>query len=721
MSLRHKILLTIVLVLLFLLAVLSVLMSSTLLQRFSIIEQQMVERNLERLSNLVDEELKRLKVQVRDYAAWNETYHYMKQHNQNYINDNFSHTNLDALNLNWVTLLDMQGQPLASFLHDTNSHDINPATPELQTFFGKDSPFIQLSLEQPNLAGILQLSDRLILFSAHAVLTTELKGPIRGVLIMGRYLNSDKLAQLSELMQLNLSLQSINQPLSSTDFNSAWQHLQEQQETHFIKTLSSEKIAGYLTLFDFQQHPALILRLVMNRDLYQQGLNNIYYLNAAILITGLLFIAVLLLLLERLILSRLMQLSEAMSQVSLELGQAHILPVDHRHDELSQLTESINTMLASLHANHQQLKRSETRLKNAQHIAHIGHWEWDLERAEHYWSTELYQLLGLDITTTVPSQVLFLQYLHPADKKRVQAAIEHVVNTTQAYELEHRLINHYGQERILHTRIEHLPTDAEQSHHLIATVQDVTETHRAQAETERLLSENRFLIHRSIAIQEKERSYLARELHDQFGQNITAIQADAETILELTHAMDNDVRRQLAAIQISIQAILDLSSQMYGVMHGLLQYLRPSGLEELGLTAVLQDVIKTWQERHSNIKCQFYAPSDLMGFDEQINITLYRVIQECLKNISRHANANTVNIQLTHDTDNDVLMLQVIDDGKGMDIYQQKWGLGLIGMRERVQALEGELQVFSQPMQGVSILLLLPVGEEFQQKYKTWQ
>ncbi|OUD14107.1 ATP-binding protein [Thioflexithrix psekupsensis] len=235
---------------------------------------------------------------------------------------------------------------------------------------------------------------------------------------------------------------------------------------------------------------------------------------------------------------------------------------------------------------------------------------------------------------------------------------------------------------------------------------------RAQAETERLLTENRFLIHRFIEAQEQERNYLARELHDQFGQSITAIQAEAETILELVRSQQLsgqiDAKKLLMQINIGMQAILPLSDQMYNVMHNLMQYLRPSGLEELGLETVLREVIRHWQNRHSQVNCEFNVFGRLSGFSEQVNITVYRIIQECLKNIARHAQATSVKIELAFDIEKSLLTLRIADNGKGIKT-EKKWGIGLIGIRERVQALGGELVVQSQPMQGVNIFLSIPI------------
>jgi sensor domain CHASE-containing protein/signal transduction histidine kinase len=712
MSLRHKILWSIVSVLLVLLVVLSFFMSAISLQRFMEIEEKMIDRNLERLQYLIEEELNHLTIQTRDYAVWDQTYQYMQTKNESYLIENFSHANLDALNLNWMGLLTLEGDVLFGQSHDLINHNLVETPKELINDLSKYKKIWHLNLEEKSESGILLFSDYPMLFSTHAILNSQRQGPILGSLMMGRYLTADKLQEFSKRLQLDIKMQMLNKTLISPDFEQAWQKLKTQQKNHFVQTLSTTNAAGYLLLYDIDKKPSLILKIIFTRDIYQQGLISVYYINGAIIITGFFFIIVLLLLVDKLILSRLTKLSDAMSHVSLEPKQLQALKIDEYNDELTQLVITINTMLLSLHDNHQQLKRSETRLKTAQRIAHVGHWEWNLNRDEHYWSEELFNLFKLNPEKNKENQSLFLKHVPISETKIVQSIFTQTLKTGQASELEHHIIDAQGQERILHTRIECLNLPDATNQHLIATVQDVTEMRRVQAETERLLTENRFLIHRFIDTQEQERSYLARELHDQFGQSITAIQAETETILDLVRSQQIsgqiDAKKLLMQINIGMQAILPLSDQMYNVMHNLLQYLRPSGLEELGLETILREVIRHWQNKHPEVNCEFAVFGCLSGFSEQVNITIYRIIQECLKNITRHSQATAVKIDLIFDAEKSLLNLRIVDNGKGIN-PNKKWGIGLIGIRERVQALRGELLLQSQPMKGVNIFLSLPI------------
>ncbi|RDH82978.1 MAG: hypothetical protein DIZ80_11995 [endosymbiont of Galathealinum brachiosum] len=236
---------------------------------------------------------------------------------------------------------------------------------------------------------------------------------------------------------------------------------------------------------------------------------------------------------------------------------------------------------------------------------------------------------------------------------------------------------------------------------MVAEVSNRTrQLQEAESLSTKLLQENRRLIHTSLEIQEAERKHLSRELHDELGQCLTAIQADAELIRDIS---DKDKR-----IETSANAIMDVSSRVYDVVHSMMHRLRPGILDNLGLVEALKDEIKAWQNRNQKTQYCFTHTGDLSTLNEHFNITLYRIVQEGLTNISKHANADKVDIELHNDANN--LLLKITDNGTGFNLQSSCNGLGLIGMRERVESLNGKLQLRSQPGDGVSINILVPLN-----------
>jgi signal transduction histidine kinase len=134
----------------------------------------------------------------------------------------------------------------------------------------------------------------------------------------------------------------------------------------------------------------------------------------------------------------------------------------------------------------------------------------------------------------------------------------------------------------------------------------------------------------------------------------------------------------------------------------MMQRLRPGILDDLGLVEALQEEISAWQERNPDTKCTFNSSGDLADLGERINITIYRIVQECLTNVTKYANAAQVTINLSANSWG--LVLGVRDDGQGMDLSAPTGsGLGLIGMRERAEALGGTFSITSEPGKGLSI------------------
>ncbi|MBL1319988.1 MAG: HAMP domain-containing protein [Methylophaga sp.] len=214
---------------------------------------------------------------------------------------------------------------------------------------------------------------------------------------------------------------------------------------------------------------------------------------------------------------------------------------------------------------------------------------------------------------------------------------------------------------------------------------------------EESIADNRHLTQQMIQVQEEERKNLARELHDEIGQHLTAIHVDASAILKA---------KTIEASKESASAIDTVARQMMDIVHNILQRLRPSGLDELGLEAALQELINGWKQRHKDITVKYSIEGLFSDYDEAVLITLYRLVQECLTNISRHARAE--NIQIILSQKNQLIFLSVSDDGQGFDTSIRTTGFGLPGMRERVEGLAGVLEIVAFPNKGTQVNIELP-------------
>ncbi len=256
----------------------------------------------------------------------------------------------------------------------------------------------------------------------------------------------------------------------------------------------------------------------------------------------------------------------------------------------------------------------------------------------------------------------------------------------------------------------------------LRTAFDITERKRAQAEMARLLEENRCLTRHRLHIQEEERRSLAHDLHDELGQCLSAIRADAVSICQ--RSARNDAR-----IHESAQAIVTVSNRVQDVVRSMMRRLRPPALNTLGLVETLRAAILAWRE-HQQVSCQFTARGDLGTLGDAVDIQLYRIVQECLTNIAKHALATRADISLVRSSvppaewppdatavaspcaGRDALYLRVCDNGCGIRAGGTRAGLGLLGMQERASSLRGVFQLQSQPGLGTCVAVCIPLAND---------
>ena len=245
---------------------------------------------------------------------------------------------------------------------------------------------------------------------------------------------------------------------------------------------------------------------------------------------------------------------------------------------------------------------------------------------------------------------------------------------------------------------------------VICTLRDITEHKQAEAARNQL-RETRMLTKHLGEAQEAERRHLARELHDELGQCLTAIKTDAVLIRNRTEGTEPKVFN-------SAQAIIDIASHIYDVVHNMITRLRPSPLDDLGLVATLEECVSSWQQRQPHIAFVLNVNGSLDNMNEEMNMTVFRVVQESITNAVRHADATKIEIGVTNlpetSDKSGQLIINVADNGKGMVVkdFHSDVDFGLLGMRERAQSLGGTFDLQSQPGEGVTIHITIPLGVE---------
>lgn len=214
-------------------------------------------------------------------------------------------------------------------------------------------------------------------------------------------------------------------------------------------------------------------------------------------------------------------------------------------------------------------------------------------------------------------------------------------------------------------------------------------------------AELRDLSRRLIEAQETERRLLAHELHDELGQTLNAIKIE-------TVGIRNDSVSAKPAIHRAALNVIQLTDHIYGVVQAMTSRLRPVALDELGLVGALEHDLMGWRQRLPETCFTLNIGAIPQDIDESVAIALYRVAQEGLTNIVRHAKARHVRVELDVVPESAVLRLSLQDDGRGVDLKDIRRGLGLLGMRERIEALGGVFCIEAQPGQGFRLNASVP-------------
>lgn len=238
--------------------------------------------------------------------------------------------------------------------------------------------------------------------------------------------------------------------------------------------------------------------------------------------------------------------------------------------------------------------------------------------------------------------------------------------------------------------------------------EDIEQRKRSEERAQGLLEENRALTQRLFSIQEDERRRLSRELHDEFGQLLTAINLHAQ-------AISRQCSDQSPGVRESARIVAEGASQVIHDIRNMVRELRPYAMDDLGLVASLQELVSQIKAHCIDLNIELNVQGEFSGLGEEISITLYRVIQEAMTNVIKHAEAKEMYIALLSTpasaSDSGCIELVMEDDGIGVDLNEKVQGMGLMGMRERVLAVGGEFDIANKEAGGVRIRVSIPIGK----------
>jgi|GEM_PF-1604585 len=368
---------------------------------------------------------------------------------------------------------------------------------------------------------------------------------------------------------------------------------------------------------------------------------------------------------------------------------------EQRIAELMQTNAELTRQLNEHRHATESLRHMQYMLTSAERIGHVGSWEHHLASGNDRWSDAFFRMCGLEPGSVAPSLQAFLKMVHPEDGDAVINAIERAVEEDKEYKVSMRIVRPDGSLCHMVSQAEIIRGHDGRPEYLVGSAIDITE-HKEAEETLRRLA-----VHQ-VRIREQERKRIAREIHDEMGQNLLALRIDVEMLRARTFGRHPLLHEKLESLLVNIDGIIKS-------VRLIINNLRPVVLD-LGLYAAIQWQVSEFQRR-SGITCVLTANAaelDLALSDDQTT-TLFRILQESLTNVARHAKAGNVHISLERVGDR--LFMNIVDDGVGMRPAgrSKSNSFGLMGIRERISAIGGELRIDSRPGQGMALLLSIPV------------
>jgi len=331
-------------------------------------------------------------------------------------------------------------------------------------------------------------------------------------------------------------------------------------------------------------------------------------------------------------------------------------------------------------------------LRLATQGSQVGLWHWDELTKELFWDTKTREMFGIDPSGEVTLQT-FYKALHPEDHNRVKDEWRYALEHQLPYQLDYRSLRPDGTIRWIHALGSGYHDKAGKPLNMVGVVFDVSE--RKQAELHRLELSGRL-----INAQEQERSRLARELHDDFSQRLAMVAIDleeAEMIPDLPGAASNKLHELWSEV-----------CKIGDDLHSLSHRLHSSTLDALGLVVGIQSYCKEI-ERKQGLRIDVSHQGVPKPMHPEIALCLFRIVQEALRNVSKHGRASRVEVRLQGCSESISLTLR--DNGIGFDLSKEyaSAGIGIQSMNERARVLAGTFEIESAPMKGTRINVKVPL------------
>jgi signal transduction histidine kinase len=344
MNLRRKTFLIMTAVLAMLVLVTYLSSQFILLNSYADLEEQKVEVNVKRCLSALSNELSELESNAGDWAAWDDTYAFIQDANTAYIQSNLIEDTFTGLSLDVILFVNSTGYVVHGTAFDRENMT-ETAVPQDLLQLVSDSNYLWYHDDtNGSIVGLVSLKEAPLMVASRPIMTSQSEGPIRGALIMGRYLNSEEIENIEKTIYLPIVISSLNGSETQVNFQEVYSSSYFEDIPIFTRPLNADVVSGYALLKDVYGNLSFNLRVDMPQDIYKQGITSVIFFLLSLVVAGVLLGLTTIIIVEKSFLSRVERLATAVKKMGKSRNLAERLSWKSS-DELSLLAETIDGMM----------------------------------------------------------------------------------------------------------------------------------------------------------------------------------------------------------------------------------------------------------------------------------------------------------------------------------------------------------------------------------------